>query len=100
MIKNWKKFNEDIDNNDFDDDFDDIKPIGIDELESQGTNGLVYICPLENDVVSDWNNDEQIKKFVDEGRLFLSEVKYDEWGIYAVEGDREVKSYIVKNYSW
>ena len=83
------------------DDKEDLKPIGVDNLESQGTNGLVSIfSPLESDMVEGWNNDEKVKKFIEEGRLFLNEISYDEWSIYGIEGDEEVKNYIMKNYSW
>lgn len=96
MIKNWNKFNEN-----FDEDDDIIKPIGINDLECAGTNGLVCIfSPLEDDMIEDWNSDETVKKFIEEERLFLTEVKYDQWAIYAIEGDKEVKRYILKNHSW
>jgi len=79
----------------------DGSPIGIDNLATQATNGLVYIfSPLETDMVEDWNNDKKIQKFVEEERLFLSEIKYDEWSIYGIEGDKEVKNYIIRNYSY
>lgn len=85
----------------YSDDKESLEPIGVDNLESQGTNGLVSIfSPLESDMVKGWNNDEKVKKFIEEGRLFLSEIKYDEWEIYGIEGDNEVKNYIMKNYSW
>lgn len=88
------------DSDEFDDE-EDLKPIGVDNLESQGTNGLVSIfSPLESDMVEGWNNDEKVKKFIEEGRLFLNEISYDEWSIYGIEGDNEVKNYIMKNYSW
>jgi hypothetical protein len=118
MIKNWKKFNESIsadeeadmmkndqifsqrEGEDFDDE-GDLEPIGVNNLESQATHGLVLIfSPLESDMVEGWNNDEKVKKFIEEGRLFLNELRYDEWGIYGIEGDREVKNYIMRNYSW
>ena len=83
------------------DDEEDLKPIGVDNLESEGTNGLVCIfSPLESDMVEGWNNDEKVKKFIEEKRLFLSELSYDEWSIYGIEGDKEVRNYIMKNYSW
>ena len=89
---------------DKDDEFDDeenLKPIGVDNLSSEGTNGLVCIfSPLESDMVEDWNDDEKVKKFIEEKRLFLNELSYDEWSIYAIEGDNEVKNYIIKNYSF
>ena len=82
-------------------DEEDLKPIGVDNLESQETNGLVSIfSPLESDMVEDWNNDEKVKKFIEEGRLFLNELNYDEWSIYGIEGDNEVKNYVMKKYSW
>jgi hypothetical protein len=86
----------------FDDEEDyDGSPIGIDNLATQATNGLVYIfSPLETDMVEDWNNDKKIQKFVEEERLFLSEIKYDEWSIYGIEGDKEVRNYIIRNYSY
>lgn len=88
------------DSDEFDDE-EDLKPIGVDNLESEGTNGLVSIfSPLESDMVEGWNNDEKVKKFIEEGRLFLNEISYDEWSIYGIEGDNEVKNYIMKNYSW
>lgn len=88
------------DSDDFDDK-EDLKPIGVDNLESEGTNGLVSIfSPLESDMVEGWNNDEKVKKFIEEGRLFLNEISYDKWSIYGIEGDNEVKNYIMKNYSW
>jgi hypothetical protein len=83
------------------DDEESLEPIGVDNLEAQGTNGLVYIfSPLESDMVEDWNNDTKVQKFIEEKRLFLSEIKYDEWSIYGIEGDKEVKNYIIKNYSF
>ena len=51
-------------------------------------------------MVKDWNNDKQIQRFVEEERLFLNELSYDEWEIYGIEGDRQVMNYIMKNYSW
>ena len=83
------------------DDEEDLVPIGVDNLESQGTSGLVLLfSPLESDMVKDWNNDKQIQRFVEEERLFLNELSYDEWEIYGIEGDRQVRNYIMKNYSW
>jgi hypothetical protein len=83
------------------DDEESLEPIGVDNLETQGTNGLVCIfSPLESDMVEDWNNDQKVQKFIEEKRLFLSEIKYDEWSIYGIEGDKEVKNYIIKNYSF
>jgi hypothetical protein len=83
------------------DDEESLEPIGVDNLEAQGTNGLVCIfSPLESDMVEDWNNDTKVQKFIEEKRLFLSEIKYDEWSIYGIEGDKEVKNYIIKNYSF
>lgn len=88
------------DSGEFDDE-EDLKPIGVDNLESEGTNGLVCIfSPLESDMVEGWNNDEKVKKFIEEKRLFLSELSYDEWSIYGIERDKEVRNYIMKNYSW
>ena len=82
-------------------DDESLEPIGVDNLEAQGTNGLVCIfSPLESDMVEGWNNDEKVQKFIEEKRLFLSEIKYDEWSIYGIEGDDEVKNYIIKNYSF
>jgi hypothetical protein len=93
MIKNWTKFNED-----FDDD-EEVKPIGLSSPE--GINGLECIfSPLEDDMVSDWNSDDTIKKWVQDERVFLQEIKYDEWAIYAKSGDKEVKKYIMDNFSW
>jgi hypothetical protein len=43
---------------------------------------------------------KKLKKFIEEGRLFLNELSYDEWSIYGIEGDDEVKNYVMKNYSW
>ena len=87
---------------DEDGEFDDEEvPIGVDNLESHGTSGLVLLfSPLESDMVKDWNNDKQIQRFVEEERLFLNELSYDEWEIYGIEGDRQVRNYIMKNYSW
>ena len=51
-------------------------------------------------MVEDCNDDEKVKKFIEEKRLFLNELSYDEWSIYAIEGDNEVKNYIIKNYSF
>jgi hypothetical protein len=51
-------------------------------------------------MIEGWNNDEKVKKFIEEKRLFLSEIKYDEWSIYGIEGDDEVNNYIIKNYSF
>ena len=83
------------------DDEENLKPIGVDNISSEGTNGLVCIfSPLESDMVEDWNDDEKVKKFIEEKRLFLNELSYDEWSIYAIEGDNEVKNYIIKNYSF
>lgn len=83
------------------DDEEDLVPIGVDNLESQGTSGLVLLfSPLESDMVKDWNNDKQIQRFVEEERLFLNELSYDKWEIYGIEGDRQVRNYIMKNYSW
>jgi hypothetical protein len=94
MIKNWKKFNEDISSD------GEIIPIGIDNMV-EGTNGLVRIfSPLEEDMVDNWNEDEQIRQWVEEKRVFLQQVKYDAWSIWVEEGDEEVKGYIIKNYSW
>ena len=82
-------------------DDESLEPIGVDNLEAQGTNGLVCIfSPLESDMIEGWNNDEKVKKFIEEKRLFLNELSYDEWSIYAIEGDNEVKNYIIKNYSF
>jgi hypothetical protein len=87
---------------DEDGEFDDEEvPIGVDNLESQGTSGLVLLfSPLESDMVKDWNNDKQIQRFVEEERLFLNELSYDKWEIYGIEGVRQVRNYIMKNYSW
>ena len=88
------------DSDEFDDE-EDLVPIGVDNLSVEATHGLVSIfSPLESDMIEDWNNDEKVKKFIEEERLFLSEIKYDEWGIYGIEGDRQVRNYIMKNYSW
>ena len=82
-------------------DDESLEPIGVDNLEAQGTNGLVCIfSPLESDMIEDWNDDEKVKKFIEEKRLFLNELSYDEWSIYGIEGDNEVKNYIIKNYSF
>jgi hypothetical protein len=122
MIKNWKKFNEDIDDNiwadeesdimkndnifkqredeDIDDNEDFKEPIGIDNMV-EGTDGLVQIfSPLEYDMVDDWNSDETIQNWVKEERVFLKDTKHDEWSIWGIKGDREVKRYINNNYSW
>lgn len=95
-IKGFGEFNEDFE---YDDD-EDIKPIGVDNMV-EGTNGLVCIfTQLESDMVDDWNSDETIQKWVEEGKVFLQEVKHDEWSIWGVEGDKEVESYIKTHYSW
>lgn len=95
-IKGFGEFNEYFE---YDED-EDIKPIGVDNMV-EGTDGLVFIfSPLESDMVDDWNSDETIQKWVDEGKVFLQEVKYDEWSIWGVEGDNEVKNYIKTHYSW
>jgi len=96
------QFDELIDESyEYGDDEESLEPIGVDNLEAQGTNGLVCIfSPLESDMVEDWNNDTKVQKFIEEKRLFLSEIKYDEWSIYGIEGDKEVKNYIIKNYSF
>ena len=95
-IKGFGEFNEDFG---YDED-EDIKPIGVDNMV-EGTNGLVHIfTPLESDMVDDWNSDETIQKWVEEGKVFLQEVKHDEWSIWGVEGDKEVKNYIKTHYSW
>lgn len=95
IIKNFAKFNE---NQNFD---DDVTPIGVDNLSIEGDNGLVHIfSPLESDMVEDWNNDTTIQKFIQEKRLFLGEIKYDEWSIYGINGDKEVRNYIMRNYSF
>lgn len=99
MIKNWKKFNEEFFFPDQEGD-DELKPIGVDNMV-EGTNGLVRIfSPLEYDMVEDWNSDETIQKWVEDKRVFLQEVKYDEWAIWGMEDDKEVKEYIMNNYSW
>lgn len=78
---------------------DEIKPIGISSVE--GINGLVLIfSPLEEDMVEDWNSDLKIQKWVKTERVFLQEIKYDEWSIFGIEGDKEVSKYIIKKYSW
>jgi len=93
----FAKFNE---NQNFDDD-DDVTPIGVDNLSIEGDDGLVHIfSPLESDMVEDWNNDAKIQKFIKEKRLFLGEIKYDEWSIYGINGDKEVRNYIIEKYSW
>lgn len=93
MIKNWKNFNES-------EDYDDIKPNGLNQM-AEGINGLVLIfSPLEEDMVEEWNSDDKVSKWIEEGRLFVSKLSYDSWEIYGLEGDKEVKSYIMKNYSW
>lgn len=51
-------------------------------------------------MVDDWNNDEVIKDFVKQERVFLSQTKYDEWSIFGIEGDKEVISYVRRNFSW
>jgi len=80
---------------------DDVTPIGVDNLSIEGDDGLVNIfSPLESDMVEDWNNDAKIQKFIKEKRLFLGEIKYDEWSIYGINGDKEVRNYIMRNYSW
>ena len=96
-----KKFYNKSSRGQYGDDEESLEPIGVDNLEAQGTNGLVCIfSPLESDMVEDWNNDTKVQKFIEEKRLFLSEIKYDEWSIYGIEGDKEVKNYIIKNYSF
>ncbi len=96
-LKLYENFNKNI--ADIDDEFKE--PIGIDNLECEGSNGSECIfSPLESDMVDDWNSDETIKKWVQEKRVFLQEIKYDEWAIYAKTGDREVKKYIINNFSW
>jgi hypothetical protein len=103
MIKKFNQFikeNIELGEDEFDDE-EDLVPIGVDNLSCEATHGLVSIfSPLESDMIEDWNNDEKVKKFIEEERLFLSEIKYDEWEIYGIEGDRQVKNYIMKNYSW
>ena len=95
-IKGFGEFNEDFE---YDDD-EDIKPIGVDNMV-EGTNGLVHIfTPLESDMVNDWNSDETIQKWVEEGKVFLQEAKHDEWSIWGVEGDKEVENYIKTHYSF
>ena len=93
-MKYIKKFNESGD-------FDSVSPIGIDNLSTQATYGVELIfSPLESDMVSEWNSDKKIMKWVAEKRLFLSELSYDQWGIYGIEGDEVVKNYIIENYAW
>lgn len=118
MIKNWKKFNEDSNEEEFPDrrteygsyinpegeeyfdDDDVLKPNGVDNMV-EGTNGLVMIfSPLEYDMIEDWNSDEKIQKWIKDKRVFLQEVRYDEWAIWGVEGDNTVKNYVRKNFSW
>jgi hypothetical protein len=105
-VGDFKSFNESLTEEDdynpyYGDDEESLEPIGVDNLETQGTNGLVCIfSPLESDMVEGWNNDEKVQKFIEEKRLFLNELSYDEWSIYAIEGDNEVKNYIIKNYSF
>ncbi len=94
-IKNFGNFNEDFEYDD-----EDVKPIGVDNM-IEGTNGLVHIfTPLESDMVDDWNSDKTIQKWVEEGKVSLQEIKHDEWSIWGVEGDKEVKNYIKTRYSW
>lgn len=94
-IKGFGEFNEDFEYDD-----EDIKPIGVDNMV-EGTNGLVCIfTQLESDMVDDWNSDETIQKWVEDKKVFLQEVKHDEWSIWGVEGDKEVESYIKTHYSW
>ena len=98
-LKLYENFNKNI--ADIDDEEELKEPIGIDNLECEGSNGSECIfSPLESDMVDDWNSDETIKKWVQEKRVFLQEIKYDEWAIYAKTGDREVKKYIINNFSW
>lgn len=121
MIKNWKKFNEGSNEEEFpdrrteygsyinpegeeyfddDDDDDVLKPNGVDNMV-EGTNGLVMIfSPLEYDMIEDWNSDEKIQKWIKDKRVFLQEVRYDEWAIWGVEGDNTVKNYVRKKFSW
>ena len=102
LIKNFKNFlNENkIYMNKINEDFEDIKPIGIDNMVD-GTNGLVFIfSPLESDMVDVWNSDKTIQKWVQEKKVFLQEIKYDEWSIWGIEGDKKVENYIKTHYSW
>jgi hypothetical protein len=118
MIKNWKKFNENIsadeetdmmkndeifsqrEEEDIDDQENFKNPIGVNNMV-EGINGLECIfSPLESDIVDDWNEDKKIQKWVEEERLFLQQIRYDEWSIWAKSGDKEVKNYIINNYSW
>lgn len=103
MIKKFKQFiNENIElSEDEFDDKEDLEPIGVDNLSCEETYGLVCLfSPLESDMVESWNDDKKVKKFIEEKRLFLNEISYDKWSIYGIEGDKEVKNYIMKNYSW
>lgn len=61
---------------------DVLKPNGVDNMV-EGTNGLVMIfSPLEYDMIEDWNSDEKIQKWIKDKRVFLQEVRYDEWAIW------------------
>lgn len=78
---------------------DDI-PIGIDNMVDS-IYGLVFIySSLDIDMVKEWNSDKFIQKMVRDNRLFLKEIKHNSWSIWGLEGDNEVKDYILMNYSW
>ena len=67
----------------------------------EGTPGSEMIfSPLEDDMIDDWRNDPQIKKWGEEGRVALQMLAYDSWEIWAVEGDKEVEDYVKKHYAW
>lgn len=96
-VKNFKQsINENLDNSE-----EDLIPIGLENGNPEGINGLVFIfSPIEEDMINDWNNDDNIKKLVSQERIYLSKISYDKWGIWGREGDKSVRNYIKKHYSW
>jgi len=76
-------------------------------LNESSPSSILLDVELDNDTINDWENDPQIKKFEEEGRVGIQMLDplgsragspYDSWSVWGVEGDDEVEKYVVDNY--
>jgi hypothetical protein len=76
-------------------------------LNESSPSSILLDVELDDDTIDDWENDPQIKKFEEEGRVGIQMLDplgsragspYDSWSVWGVEGDDEVEKYVVDNY--
>lgn len=101
-FKTFEDYTSEFSQDDEDEEYQELVPIsGNIDSPIEGTPGLEQVfSPLEEDMIEDWNNDKNIQKWSEENRIFLQKLTYDSWAIWCIEGDRQVKKYIMKNFSW